>query len=69
MLLNGTLQKDKNNKWIVIEGDSYWHPHNDHNLWLLIHGKENMDMCFVLDENNNAILKACYPDTREYVQD
>jgi hypothetical protein len=68
MLLKGILSK-KNNKWIVIEGEDYWYPHTEHNLWLLIHGNEDDDVCFTLDDNEYAILKACGPDTREYIQD
>ena len=70
MLLNGTLSK-KNDKWIVVEDDNeYWYPHRQHNLWLLVHGYEGMKVCFQLEETTEyAILKACSPDTREYVQD
>ena len=68
MLLTGTLLK-KNKYWIVIEGEDHWYPHPDHNLWLLIHGNEYDNVCFTLDENEYAILKACGPDTHQYIQD
>ena len=68
MLLKGTLSKH-NDKWVVIEGNDYWYTHKDHNLWLLVHGNEGMEACFVIDENEYAILKACSPDTHEYIQD
>jgi hypothetical protein len=68
MLLNGILSKH-NNEWIVIE-DQKQHPtHPQHKLWLLIHGEEGMNVCFILDKDNHAILKACGPDTHEYTQD
>ena len=73
MLLKGTLSKH-NDKWyvnIIEEGD--WHTqyliHNNHKFWLQIWGEENMETCFVLNENKQAILKACGPDTHQYIQD
>ena len=76
MLLKGILQKDKDNKWIIWkeDGNEYWYPHPDHNMWLKMFGEENTEVCFVIDDSNTAyyniaILKACGPDTHEYIQD
>lgn len=73
MLLKGYLSKN-DTKWyvnIVEEGD--WHTqylvHNNHKFWLQIWGEENMEACFILDENKQAILKSCGSDIREYTQD
>ena len=73
-MINGFLHKNIHGEWIVIEGENYYYPHPDHTMWLKIFGKENMEVCFVIDDSNTAyyniaILKACFPDTREYVQD
>lgn len=67
-MLHGTLLK-QNDKWVVVEKDDYWLTHPDHNLWLLIFGVENTKVCFTIDYNEYAILKSCYPDTHEYIQD
>jgi hypothetical protein len=70
-MLHGTLLQ-QNNKWYAAlssNGNDIWETHPQHNLWLLIHGKENMKTCFILDENNYAVLKSCETDKRVYTQD
>jgi hypothetical protein len=74
-MLHGTLLQ-QDNKWYAIlpSGEDFplkymWETHPQHKLWLLIHGKENINTCFVLDENNYAILKSCETDKRIYTQD
>jgi hypothetical protein len=70
-MLHGTLLQ-QDNKWYVtlsLNGNDMWETHPQHKLWLLIHGKENMKTCFVLDENNYAVLKSCEIDKRVYTQD
>jgi hypothetical protein len=70
-MLHGTLLQ-QNNKWYatLLSNDSeMWKTHPQHKLWLLIHGKENMKTCFVLDKDNYAVLKSCETDKRVYTQD
>jgi hypothetical protein len=75
-MLHGTLLQ-QDNKWYAVlpsEDDfpvemNAWETHPQHKLWLLIHGKENMKACFVLDKDNYAILKSCETDKRIYTQD
>ena len=73
MLLRGILSKHEN-KWyvnIIEEGDwnTQYSINSNHNFWLQIWGEEDMEVCFGIDENGKAILKACGPDTHEYTQD
>lgn len=55
--------------------------HPDHNMWLKMFGEDGMKVCYevttiaigesetdVMDADV-AVLKSCFPDTREYVQD
>jgi hypothetical protein len=75
-MLHGTLLQ-QDNKWYAVlpSGDDFpaeldiWETHPQHKLWLLIHGKENMKTCFVLDKDNYAVLKSCETDKRIYAQD
>ena len=68
-MINGFLHKNIHGEWIVVEGENYWHPYTEHSMWLKMFGEEGLEVCFEIDENNHAILKACGPDTHEYVQD
>jgi len=46
--------------------------HTEHSMWLKMFAKEGMEVCFtsaVFENVTKAILKACGPDTHEYVQD
>jgi len=61
--------------------DAYLDTHPEHVMWLKVFGKEGMNVCFEIEtiakgENewdivdiDVAKLKACFPDTHEYVQD
>ena len=75
-MLQGTLLQQED-KWIVALsspddftlGTDIFNIHPQHKFWLQIWGEENMETCFVLNENKQAILKACGPDTHQYIQD
>lgn len=49
--------------------------HSDHNLWLLIFGKDGLPVCFEIESSleqtarDVARLKACYEFTTVYSQD
>lgn len=77
-MLYGNLIK-KQNDWYVKTDDTELLVNKEHSMWLLIHGYENLKVCYEIETIktsesetttlNVARLKACFPDTHEYTQD
>lgn len=68
-MIKGTLSKNSNNEWVVIENSSndYYTTHPQHKLWLMIHGNEGMKVRFTFDNEYQAILESCESDMYECI--
>jgi hypothetical protein len=69
----GKLTKSEQ-KWHVVcveenDWNTYYPVNDNHKLWLLIHGEENMEACFNLNEEKQALLVSCESKPRIYSQD
>jgi hypothetical protein len=70
-----------NNEYRISLRDAELTTHPEHNMWLKIFGQDGMKVCYevktiaigeseldVMDADV-AVLKSCFPDTKEYAQD
>jgi len=67
----GIIRQSQNN-WVVISDGIELPIHVDHSMWLKMFGHDGMKVCFetaIFESVTKAILKACGPDTHEYIQD